>query len=246
MQFIKLNNFVQLTETILNILYPPTCPICGGILKVNNNQVCRECKVKIKYIKEPVCKKCGKILLFEEREYCYDCSRREHVFTKGLSLWIYDDNIKKSIYRFKYNNKREYAKIYANEIILHHGEQIKDWKADAIIPIPLHRTKMKSRGFNQAEVLAKELSRQLNIPCLNSCVVRIKKTLPQKALNDKQRINNLKNAFKIKQNDVKLRNIILIDDIYTTGITMDSVAKVLKQACVEEIFFITVSIGEGL
>jgi ComF family protein len=191
-------------------------------------------------------KKCGKVLMFEEQEYCYDCSKREHVYTRGLALWVYDENIKKSIYRFKYNNKREYAKIYANEIMLHHGRQIIDWNADAIIPIPLHKSKMKIRGFNQADVLAQELSKVLGIPSYNDCVVRIKKTLPQKSLNDKQRINNLKNAFKIKQNDVKLRIIILIDDIYTTGMTIDSVSEVLKQIGVEKIYFITVSIGEGL
>lgn len=246
MQIINIKDFIKLIEKFLNVLYPPTCPVCGEILKVNNNQVCSKCKKKIKYIHEPACKKCGKALAFEEQEYCYDCSRREHIFTRGVALWVYDENIKKSIYRFKYNNKREYAKIYANEIMLHHGRQIIEWKADGIIPIPLHKSKIKSRGFNQAEVIAQELSKVLSIPCYNDCVIRTKKTLPQKALNNKQRINNLKNAFKIKQDDVKLRKIILIDDIYTTGITIDSVSEVLIQIGVEKVYFITVSIGEGL
>jgi len=135
-------------EKILNILYPPTCPICGEILKINNYQVCKECKKKIKYIHEPVCKKCGKQLLVEEQEYCYDCSRREHVFTRGMAIFAYDQHVKKSIYRFKYNNKREYAKIYANEIALNYGRQILKWKADGIVPIPIHKSKLKSRGFN--------------------------------------------------------------------------------------------------
>lgn len=246
MQIINVEWLKIQKENILNILYPPTCPICGKILKINNNQICSECKKQIKYIREPSCKKCSKLLLFEEQEYCYDCSKKDHSFKRGLSLCVYDNNVKKSIYRFKYNNKREYAKVYANEIALHHRRQITEWNAEGIIPIPLHKSKMKSRGFNQAEVLAKELSKQLSIPCYNNFVIRTKKTLPQKSLNDKQRINNLKNAFKIKENDVKLSKIILIDDIYTTGITIDSVAEVLKQFGVNEVYFITISIGEGL
>ncbi len=245
-QTINVEWFNKWKEDILNILYPPTCPICGKILRINNNQICIECKKKITYIQEPICKKCGKVLLFEEQEYCYDCCKKQHSYTRGLALWIYDENLKKSIYRFKYNNKREYAKVYANEIVLHHKRQIKEWNADGIIPIPLHKSKMRSRGFNQAEVLAIELSKQLSIPCYSNLISREKKTLPQKSLNDKQRINNLKNAFKIKQNDVKLNKIILIDDIYTTGVTIDSVTKVLKQEGINEVYFITISIGEGL
>lgn len=237
---------IRVKENILDVLFPPRCPICEKILKVNNNQVCKECRKEIRYIQEPACKKCGKMLLCEEQEYCYDCNKQEHIFIRGLSLWIYDKNIKKSLYRFKYNNKQEYAKIYANEIMMHHGRQMKGWNVDAIIPIPLHKSKLRSRGFNQAEILAKELSKLLVIPCYNNYVMRSKKTLPQKSLNDKQRKNNLKNAFKIGVNDVKLNKVILIDDIYTTGITVDSVTEVLNYAGVNEVYVITVGIGEGL
>lgn len=238
-----LNN---LSETILNIIYPPTCPICGKIVRVYNNQICETCKKQVRYIKEPLCKKCGKQLIVKEQEYCYDCSRKEHLYTKGIALWAYDSNVKKSIYNFKYNNKREYAKVYAEEMILRNRQQILNWNVDAIIPIPLHKSKLRSRGFNQAEVLAKEIAKQLGLPMYQNLVKRVKKTLPQKALNDKQRINNLKNAFKIEEFDVKLKKVILIDDIYTTGVTIDSVTEILKKAGITEVYFITVSIGEGL
>jgi ComF family protein len=233
-------------ERGLDILYPPTCPICCGILRTDHKMICPECRKKIKYIKEPLCKKCGKSVLLEEQEYCYDCSKRPHIFIQGRALLTYEDHVKKSIYRFKYKNKREYAKVYANEIILQLGTSIANWKVDGIIPIPLHKSKQRSRGFNQAEILALELSKQLDIPCYSNLIERTRKTLPQKSLNDKQRINNLKNAFKMTGNVVKLRKVILIDDIYTTGITMDSVAEVLLQSGVEEVYFITISIGEGI
>ncbi|WP_099469157.1 ComF family protein [Konateibacter massiliensis] len=237
---------VQITEGVLNILYPHTCPICGRIPKVDRAEVCPECKKKIKYIEEPSCKKCGKQLLAEEQEYCYDCSKREHIYTRGLALWVYGDEIRKSIYNFKYNNKREYARVYANEIVLRHRRKIESWNADALIPIPIHQSKMRSRGFNQAEDLCRELSKQLGVPVLSDCIKREKKTLPQKGLNDKQRIKNLKKAFKTMNNDVELKRVILVDDIYTTGATINSVAELLENMGVYEIYFITISIGEGI
>lgn len=236
----------NLKEELIGIIYPRTCPICGEILQKNNLQVCNACKKKIKYIKEPACKKCGKQLQVEEQECCFDCLKKEHNFTKGIALYCHDEWIRKSIYKFKYSNKREYAKIYANEIILRYGSKIEEWNADYLIPIPLHKSKLRARGYNQAEDLSRELSKELLIPMLKNGVYRIKKTLPQKELNDKQRINNLKKAFKIGNIDVKSKRVILIDDIYTTGATIDSVAEVLIQSGVKDIYFITISIGEGL
>lgn len=235
----------NLMKGIINILYSPVCPICGNILRVNNNEICKDCKNKIKYLNEPTCKKCGKQLIQEEQEYCYDCSKKEHSYTRGLALCIYDDTIRKSIYNLKYNNKREYAKVYANEIILHYKPKILKWEAEALIPIPLHISRMRKRGFNQAEDLGRELAKQLELPLLTRYVKRVKKTIPQKELNHKQRRNNLKKAFKIVDNDVKLKKVILIDDIYTTGATIDSIAELLKESGVVEIYFITISIGEG-
>jgi ComF family protein len=241
------NNIVEtLKEDLINILYPRTCPICGKILKINNLQICVECKTKLKYINEPACKKCGKQLLLEEQEYCYDCFCKPHQFTRGIALCSQEEWIKKSIYNFKYNNKREYAKIYANEIVLRYKNRIESWNADVLIPIPLHQSKMRSRGFNQAEDLCRELSSKLHIPMSKDSIKRVKKTLPQKELNDKERIKNLKKAFKIDGIDVKSKRVILIDDIYTTGSTIDSVAAILKNFGVSEIYFITISIGEGL
>lgn len=236
----------KIIEHCITILYPRTCPVCGEILKIDKLQICKECKKKINYIAEPLCKKCGKQLINLEQEFCFDCSSKEHKFTRGLALYRHDEWIRKSIYRFKYHNKREYAKIYANEIVLQYEERIRQWNADYLVPIPLHKSKLRTRGYNQAEDLCKELSKLLQIPMEKNCVLRIKKTLPQKELNDKQRKNNLKNAFKIGEIDVKLKKVILVDDIYTTGATIDSVAQVLIHSGVSDIFFITISIGEGL
>jgi ComF family protein len=118
--------------------------------------------------------------------------------------------------------------------------------ADALIPIPIHPSRQKERGYNQAQELSLELSRLFGIPTYSDIVKRVKKTIPQKELNPQERQNNLKKAFNISSDVVKLNKTILIDDIYTTGSTIDAVAAVLKSHGVKEIFFVTLCIGEGI
>ena len=120
------------------------------------------------------------------------------------------------------------------------------WKPDALVPIPLHKRKLKTRGYNQAELVARELSRYWGIPVVNNLIVRCKNTKPMKGIVGTDRQNNLKKAFKLGVNDVKLNTIIIIDDIYTTGSTIDAVSKVCLDAGISKVYFLTVSIGYGL
>ncbi len=153
--------------------------------------------------------------------------------------------MKKSVYRFKYKKRCEYAAFYAEEIYRHFKTEILNMGADALIPIPLHKSRLKSRGYNQAELIAAHLSRLTGIPLEKNLVKRVRKTVPQKQVDARERQNNLKKAFNIKPNVVKLNKTILIDDIFTTGSTIDAVAKELKRRGVETVYFITLCIGEG-
>lgn len=231
---------------IIDCIYPRRCPFCGGITPMGEASICEKCKKKIPYIGEPRCKKCSKPVMYEEQEYCYDCSKTNHYYTRGIAVWKHKDEVKKSLYRFKYQNKREYAEVYAEEILRLHQVLIESWKADAIIPIPIHPLKAKERGFNQAEVLARYLSKRLNIPIYTDLVLRLKDTLPQKELNDIERRNNLSKAFGVANRGATLGNVILIDDIYTTGATINAVSKVLLHGHASQVFFISISIGEGI
>ncbi len=230
---------------LLEILFPPRCPICGDIVMPKGEKACPECRMLVKYAVGPCCLKCGKPLSAAnaEEEYCRDCFSKKHFFDAGKAVFVYDEIMKKSIAQFKYNHRCEYAKFYAEEMIRFLSKDIERWKADAMIPIPLHKSRKKWRGFNQSELIAKELEKELSIPVCTDLIIRHKKTKAQKQLNSQERQNNLKKAFKIVQNDVKLSTVILIDDIYTTGSTIDAVSSLLKQAGVEKIYFITISVG---
>ncbi len=209
------------------------------------DRVCPDCRENIRYITEPYCMKCGKSIDDDSGEYCLDCRKSEHLFSAGRAVFRYRDDIKKSIYNFKYKNKREYAPFYVDEIIRSLGSWIDNIAPDAFIPVPLHPKKQRQRGYNQAELIARELGERLNIPVADDIIFRTKQTVPQKELSDDLRKKNMKKAFKIGENIVKLNVVIVVDDIYTTGSTMDAISACLLEAGVQKIYCLSLCIGDG-
>ena len=231
-------------ETALDLLFPKRCPICDGIVGFRKGYVCPQCLGKIKPVNGPVCMKCGKPLSDEE-EYCLDCRKKKHLFCRGAAVFEYR-SIAIAIYRFKYGGRQEYAFFFGKCMARRLGEQFKRWKADALVPVPIHKSRCHQRGYNQAERLARELSALTGIPVAADLICRVRKTAPMKELSAQERQNNLKRAFKICRNDVKLDTVIIIDDIYTTGSTIDAMSYELRRAGVKRIYFVTLAIGRGL
>ena len=236
---------IQASARLSNLIFPRRCPICDGLTGSHRILICGDCGKRLKTVAEPACKKCGKPLEAEEIEYCGDCSRRKHAYIRGKAVFPYDGLMRASIARFKYRNRREYADFYAAELVKSCGDAARAWEADALIPIPLHRSRRRKRGFNQAELVARKVGKMLGIPVETGVLLRTKKTSPQKELNDTQRRANLKNAFQVRQNDVRLRKVILVDDIYTTGSTIDAAAAALLEHGVEKVYFLAICIGRG-
>lgn len=232
------------------MLFPRRCPVCDEVLPVmaareTSYLICPECSRKIERVREPACKKCGKPIENERGELCADCGRKKHEFEQGKSVFVYSGRIRESVYRFKYGNRREYADFYAAEALGCYEKWILNKKIQVIIPIPLHHLRQKKRGYNQAELFARVLGTKLGIPVRTDLLLREKNTVPQKELDETQRKNNLKNAFKITENIVHLSYILLVDDIYTTGSTIDAAALALKKAGGVHIYFICISSGRG-
>ena len=233
---------MKLLEKCLGILYPQTCCFCGQISKT---AICRECQGKITYIKEPRCKCCGKPLSVEEEKFCYDCKHYEHFFDQGKSLWLHEGIVRKSIYQFKYHNKRVFGQTYGKELYRIYAEQMSSWEIDVIIPVPLHKKRRRKRGYNQSEIIADVLGKLSHIKKKKKTVIRTHNTKKQKELNHSQRKENLRHAFAIKKEWKTPRNVLIVDDIYTTGNTIDAMAKLLKEKGVQKVFFLTISIGQG-
>lgn len=150
-----------------------------------------------------------------------------------------------SIYQFKYHNRRIYAHTYARELAKYYGNIIERWGIEVLIPVPLHKKKQRKRGYNQAGILADYLSAETGIPVEKNAVYRKKYTAPQKILNNKERKKNLNDAFAVSKKWERQERVLLIDDIYTTGSTMDAIASLLKEKGVHKVYFLTISIGQG-
>lgn len=230
---------------LVELLFPRRCPICDKPVDKMGHYICKKCREHIRYVKSPFCLKCGKELKQTGKEFCEDCQNSAHLFDRGLAVYEYD-SIKEAVYRFKYAGRREYAEFFGKQTAEVLGGKIKEWKPDMIVPVPLHKDREKKRGYNQAALLGKELSKQLNIPMREEVIYRNRATVPQKELKGNERKNNLKNAFKIGQYDVKLKTIIVVDDIYTTGTTMDEMARCLKGAGAKKVYCISLAIGQGI
>ncbi len=230
-------------DKVVTILYPRHCPFCDRIVPYGS-MAHEQCRRKAEYADSyETCIKCGKPLLYGHAEYCRDCLKGGHVFDYGMSLYNYR-TVSGSIYRFKYDGRQEYADFYAGEIERHLGSKIRALKPDALIPVPMYKGKKNKRGYNQAEVLAKAIGRKMNIPVRCDIIERVRDTTPMKELSASERHVNLKKAFNIVQNDVKLKNIIIIDDIYTTGSTVDHMTWQLKKGPASSVYVLTLAIGQ--
>lgn len=230
-------------DRIIDAVYPRRCPVCHEIVRDKGKNVCNDCKKKLNEVRDPYCITCGKPVKSPEMVHCSYCSNNEVNFSEGRAVFVYDDTMRKSIYRFKYNGRQEYSKFYAEEIYNKYRDKILQWDPQIIVPIPIHKSKLKKRGYNQAYLIAKELSYLTKIPVNNRLLYRAKKTEIQKNLSASDRKSNLKNAFKISSNKVQYLSAMLIDDIYTTGATMNNASAALKDSGIHNVYCISLSIG---
>lgn len=166
------------------------------------------------------------------------------VYKQGRALFEYKGAAKGMMYRFKYNNRREYASFFAEYAAVQYKDWIKMRRIDAITAVPMYRLKKRRRGYNQAEVFARALSKELGLPFLENAVKRIKNTQALKMLGYNERKNTLKKAFQVSENIVQYYHILLVDDIYTTGSTAEAVSEEILKAGEHEIYLLNVCIGQ--
>lgn len=239
-------------EKVISLLYPRRCPVCHNAVFPRDALVCFDrCEDRFQVIGEPRCKCCGKPLTQSRQEYCYDCVRKKHTFEYGYAMWLYDPVMAESIAAFKYKGRREYGEYYGDCMAKKYGGWLCSFEKPVLVPVPVHPQRYRKRGYNQAEVLAGVIGRKTGVPVVSDWLVRIKNTAPQKDLNDQERLKNLLQAFGVceeKNGEYirKYQSFILIDDIYTTGSTLESCARILKQQGVKHVYFLCMSIGHGI
>lgn len=236
-------------RVLIDIVYPPRCPLCEKIILAvpgrKRTGACSACIKKIGFIQSPRCFKCGKQLSRDEQEYCTDCRKAKHVYDRGVAALEYTSGLRMSLHRFKYKCRREYADFYAQMIQYQCGEIIQRWNPDVIMPVPMYAAKKRARGYNQAELIADRLGEYMHLTVDSRSLIRCRRTKAMKDLGKLDRLKNVHNAFKTSSNVLKYKKVLLVDDIYTTGTTIDACAAVLKRAGVQKVYYVSLSIGNG-
>lgn len=240
-------NITSFRDYLTDLLFPRRCPVCHGIVYPRGGLICPGCAGKLSFVKSPTCRMCGKEVLHERMEYCPDCLRRPKSFAGGMALLNYSEAARASVAKIKYKNKREYLDFYGFALAARYGERIRRLGADAMIPVPVHPSRRRARGFNQAEVLAGAVGRSLPffLPVRNDILSRIRRTAPQKELTPAERLKNLSAAFAVTGDAAGLSTVLLVDDIYTTGSTAEACARLLLKAGVKKVYILVICIGQG-
>ena len=238
-----------ISEPCVSLLFPRRCPVCGEIVQPIGEKICPSCVRLLSPVRQPCCKKCGKEISDMQGEFCPDCMRRRKTFDSGMALLNYNETARRSMAAIKYKNRREYLDFYAQAMALRFEKIVKVWSADALIPVPVHPSRRRVRGFNQAEELARRLSDYWEIPTDTKILIRKKKTLPQRDLGPSQRLKNLQEAFDLHPSVQDRQNlpkcVIIIDDIYTTGSTVEACSRILRAAGIKHIHVLAICIGKG-
>lgn len=234
-------------QKILNLLYPEKCIVCHRILTGNErDKWCVHCRSKVRPVCEPRCKRCSKAIADLETELCEDCRTHTFCVERGFALYPYDKWMQKAIRNFKYNGERYGSLFFADQMSERYGAWVRKLAPDVIIPVPIHKKRMWFRGFNQAACLADRIGERLGIAVDKDYLVRTENTQPQKGLGSRDRMNNLQKGFAIEGNTQKdYQCVLLVDDIYTTGATLEACGRVLIGAGTKHVCFLCLCIGKG-
>lgn len=227
------------SRSFLALLYPPHCFGCERPIE-DGHYLCESCFEKIERVAPPFCQLCGSPLASKEIDLCEDCAHKKRYFDLARSFGLYypgeEGVLERMIKAFKYNGERALAKEFAR-YLAQAAEDMRE-KFELITFVPQTRKKQRERGFNQAQLIAQRLGKLLQKETVQA-LLKIKETRPQVELRGEERLQNLKNAFLA--NEPSCDNILLIDDVFTTGTTVNECSRALKEAGYKRVFVLTVA-----
>lgn len=221
---------MKFTQKLLSIILPQTCSACSQIIK-STQHLCETCDGQIRRVQDPCCTRCGLpfIAFSGPMHPCYHCLTDIPTYNWHRSTVLYRDPVNNLIHKFKYKAQTNLISLFSDWMVSSYGDCLSN--VDYLIPVPLARRRLKKRSFNQSLELARLLSRQKGIALLVHSLQKIRETPTQMGLKRKERKKNLKGAFtwQDKKNVIKDKRVLLIDDVFTTGSTLDACAQVLRK-----------------
>ena len=224
----------RIASQILNLFFPARCPVCNEIGQ-RHMHLCDSCEESIERITDR-CLGCG-----NPRAGC-TCSK--HNFSLFLaSPFLYENKLREAIHRFKFGGETDLVKFFAKETAECVAKEFGDVKFDVVTCVPQTKRKCRQRGYNQSALLAKEIAKQLKLPYDELLLIKTRETADQHNLKGKERIKNLKDAFAAENPDsVSNKAILLVDDIKTTGATLNECRKVLLKAGASAVYCATIAV----
>ena len=229
--------FRDILERFLEWIWPYRCPVCEKVLLPEEGLVCEECRKILPWTGKITCMKCGRPLEKEEQQYCGNCQASSHLFVRGVCALVYEKQFRKSVLRMKFHNRRIYLPFFAEAMTEGIGQFLTTVRPAVLVPVPAHPRKRRARGFDQCALLTALISEKAGIPMQEHCLVRLKYTKPQKGLSREQRRGNVAGAFAARQPELLKEPVLLIDDIYTTGATIDACCAALAAVGIRNVYF---------
>ena len=231
-------------ESFLNLFFPSRCVLCDRVVK-GKKSVCSECYEKLTFLSdERTCKKCSHPIS-EGAVLCDACLVHQHYFTANFAAAVYKKEVREAIIKYKFYKRPDLHRGLAGLILMRLAKFDLLPKFDAVIGVPLSEKRLEERGYEQAVLLAKVVAEELRVKLLRKCIKKIKDAPAQSKLSYAKRQQNLRGAFEIvNHKKVKGKVILLIDDIYTTGATVDEISKILLEAGAKEVYVATVALTE--
>lgn len=228
---------------VISLFFPEKCPFCRSLLSSEAEEspgLCPACAQDIQWIRSPFCPRCGRPFpRGTDLHLCSDCLQQKHHFDWGRAAVCYQGVMTEAIQRFKYQGDIKLADPlgwFWNKIPL------EELSFETIIPVPLHPSRLRERGFNQALLLGRILGRIHHKRVLPKVLRRIRNTLPQVQLDHSQREKNVRGAFVVREpQEIEDKSHVLVDDVFTTGATVNECAKVLKKSGAKEVFVLTLA-----
>lgn len=237
-----------LIKGLLDLIYPLTCQVCKIKLDFRNTTgLCEYCWKKIQKNLPPFCPKCGKSLLgpSELPLVCGECQKRKFYFHRAWSVCLYEGVVKECIHLFKYSRRLSLLRPFSQLMIEFVRDYLDHNRYNFLVPVPLHKVKLREREFNQSLLLAQSISRAFDLPLSTNNLRRTRTTPSQTQLNRNKRLTNIKGAFGVKDDSrLKDKCILLVDDVFTTGSTVSECSKVLLKAGAKRVEVLTLARGQ--